>query len=316
MADPSLRLLAALAALGLLAAPAAAQEAPPPDPLAGTETLGWNLNGSDRMTVAISIGGSGPYRFIVDTGSERTVLSSELAQRLGLAAGAPVVVHSMTEVRRTSTAVVPALRVGRRRVENIEAPLLSQHTLGADGLLGVDSLASQRVEFDFRTNEMTVRPSRRRDSEWEGGSITVRARSRFGRLILVDAAFDGERVWVIVDTGAEITIANEALRRRLERRGRLGPTVPMEVMSVTGGRRMVDYGVARRVRLGSVEIANLPIGFADVEPFRKLELTDRPAILLGMDALQLFDRVSLDFAYREVRLQSPPAAPARRPAAP
>ena len=293
--------------------------AAPREPESGepaAETLDLDVIRSERMTVPISIGGNGPYRFIVDTGSERTVLSSELARRLGLAAGAPVIVHSMTEVRRTSTAVVPSLRVGRRRVANIEAPLLSQHTLGADGLLGVDSLVSQRVDLDFRTNEMSVTPARRREEAWDEGSIVVRARSRFGRLILVDAAFDGARVWVIIDTGAQISIANEALRRRLERRGRLGPTVPIEVVSVTGGRRMVDYGIARRVRLGTIEIGNLPIGFADVEPFRKLELVDRPAILLGMDALQLFDRVSLDFANREVRLQSPPATPVRRPAAP
>lgn len=308
-------LLAACAAL-CSAAPGATQE-PPVAELPGSETLGWNLNNSDRMTVAIRIGGNGPYRFIVDTGSERTVLSRELAQRLGLAAGVPVVVHSMTEVRRTNTALVPSLRVGRRRVENIEAPLLSQHNLGADGLLGVDSLASQRVDLDFTSNEMTVTPSRRHPPAWDGtAAIVVRARSRLGRLILVDAAFDGERIWVIVDTGAEVSIANEALRRRLQRRGRLGPTVPLEVVSVTGGTRTVDYGVARRVRIGAAEIENLPVGFADVEPFRQLGLVDRPAILLGMDALQLFDRVSLDFANREVRLQSPASAPPRRPAAP
>ncbi|HYJ29972.1 MAG TPA: retroviral-like aspartic protease family protein [Allosphingosinicella sp.] len=313
MADPRLSLLAICAAL-CFAAPGATQ---PETQAPVTETHGWDLNGSDRMTVPISIGGRGPYRFIVDTGSERTVLSRELAQRLGLAAGIPVVVHSMTEVRRTSTAVVPSLRLGRRRVDNIHAPLLSQHTLGADGLLGVDSLVSQRVELDFTTNEMSVTPSRRRTPAWDGaGAIVVRARSRFGRLILVDAAFNGERVWVIVDTGAEISIANEALRRRLQRRGRLGPTVPLEVVSVTGGTRIVDYGVAERVRIGTTEIANLPVGFADVEPFRQLGLIDRPAILLGMDALQLFDRVSLDFANREVRLQSPASAPPRRPASP
>jgi len=318
MADQCLSWLACAALLLGTAAPSSAQEAHPPESeVPATERFGWNLDASDRMTVAISIGGRGPYRFIVDTGSERTVLSRELADRLGLAAGAPVLVHSMTEVRRTTTALVPSLRIGRRRVDNIEAPLMSQHNLGADGLLGVDSLASQRVELDFISNEMRVTPSRRREMSWEGnGAILVRARSRFGRLILVDAAFDGERVWVIVDTGAEVSIGNEALRRRLQRRGRLGPTVPLEVMSVTGGTRIVDYGVARRVRIGTAEIANLPVGFADVAPFRQLGLTERPAILLGMDAPQLFDRVSLDFARREVRLQSPSAAPPTRPAAP
>jgi predicted aspartyl protease len=269
------------------------------------ETIGLAPMATHRMTVPISIGGTGPYRFIVDTGSERTVVSRELAARLGLSAGAPVTVHSMTEVSRVETALVPAIQVGRRTVSGIEAPLLGERALGADGLLGVDSLASQRVELDFTTNEMTVTRSERRRERWNGDTIVVTARSRFGHLILVDAAFDGERVWVILDTGAQVSIANEALRRRLARRGRLGPTVPIEVMSVTGGRRTVDYGVARKVRIGPAEIANLPVGFADVDPFRKLGLLERPAILLGMDALQLFERVSLDFATREVRLQMP-----------
>jgi predicted aspartyl protease len=283
--------------------------APPPPAEATAETIGLTEIPSARMTVPISIGGSGPYRFIVDTGAERTVLSRELAARLGLSAGAPVTVHSMTEVSRIETARVPALQVGRRTVERIEAPLLAEQALGADGLLGVDSLAAQRVELDFRTNEMRVSRSTRRPEAWERNVIVVTARSRFGHLILVDAAFDGERVWVILDTGAEVSIANEALRRRLERRGRLGPTAPLQVVSVTGGRRTLDYGVARRVRIGRAEIANLPVGFADVDPFRKLGLTERPAILLGMDALRLFERVSMDFATREVRLQMPQGTP-------
>jgi predicted aspartyl protease len=294
----------ALSGAGEPAPPAAPAPAP-----AAAETIGLEETRSARMTVPISIGGSGPWRFIVDTGSERTVVSRELAARLGLAPGVPVTVHSMTEVSRIATAMVPALTVGRRTVEGIEAPLLSQGALGADGLLGVDSLTSQRVELDFRSNEMRVSRSTRRGEVWERDAIVVTARSRFGHLILVDAAFDGERVWVILDTGAEVSIANEALRRRLERRGRLGPTAPLEVVSVTGGRRTLDYGVARRVRIGRAEIANLPVGFADVDPFRKLGLTNRPAILLGMDALRLFERVSMDFATREVRLQMPEDRP-------
>lgn len=278
---------------------------PAPSPPPEAETIGLDATPSARMTVPISISGR-PFRFIVDTGSERTVISREAAAALGLAPGLPVTMYSMTEVSRASTAVVPALRVGRRTVSNIEAPLLAQQALGADGLLGVDSLASQRVELDFRANEMRVtRSSRIPEERPEQGTIVVTARSRYGRLILVDASFDGERVWVILDTGAQVSIANLALRRRLERRRRLGPTVPIEVVSVTGGRRTIDYGVARRVRIGGAEIANLPVGFADVAPFEKLDLIDRPAILLGMDALQLFELVSMDFATRRVRLQLP-----------
>jgi hypothetical protein len=299
--------LAAALTLGVASAAPAVPETPQAAtaPAAESETLGLDIIQNHRMTVPVTIGAGGPYRFIVDTGSERTVISREVAGRLGLGRGRPVQMHSMTEVSRVETALVPALRVGRRIVSNIHAPTLAEETLGADGLLGVDSLVSQRVDLDFRSNEMTVTPSREREARWTGDTIVVTGRSRFGRLILVDASFDGERIWVIIDTGSQISIANEALRRRLERRGRLSPTSPVQVVSVTGGTIMVDYGVARRVRIGGLEIIGMPVGFGDVEPFRKLELLQRPAILLGMDALQLFERVSLDFSTREVRLQLP-----------
>ena len=286
-------------------APAVAQDSAPPPAEAAPETLGLGVNRTERMTVPVRIGAGGLFRFIVDTGSERTVVSRELAQRLGLAPGSPVNLHSMTEVSRVETAVVPALQVGRRTLSNIEAPMLEQRWLGADGLLGVDSLAAHRVELDFRTNEMSVTPSRRREPAWHGDTLVVTAQRRFGQLILVDAWFDQERVYVILDTGAQVSIGNQALRRRLERRNRLGPTAPVDLVSVTGGEMTVDYGLARSVRIGGIEIVNLPVGFADVAPFRKLGLLDRPAILLGMDALQLFSRISLDFATREVRLQLP-----------
>ena len=39
------------------------------------------------MTVPVEIGGAGPYRFVVDTGAERTVISRELARELELEPG-------------------------------------------------------------------------------------------------------------------------------------------------------------------------------------------------------------------------------------
>lgn len=299
----------ALAAAAVLAAiPLAAREPAPVAPADAPETLDLDESDGDRMTVEVGIGGRGPYRFMVDTGSERTVISSELAEELRLLPGRTVIVHSMTEASRIETVVIPRLEVGRRSVSGIQAPAISRRTLGAEGLLGVDSLQSQRVELDFVRGEMTIAPSRAPESVWRDGAIVVTARRRLGHLMLVDASLDGERVWVIVDTGAQVTVANNALRRRLERRGRLGPVQPIHLVSVTGGTLTADYTVARSIRIADVEIANLPVAFAEVQPFRQLRLTDRPAILLGMDALQLFERASFDFASRRVRLLVPPHA--------
>jgi hypothetical protein len=211
----------------------------------------------------------------------------------------------MTEVSRIPTVVLPGLRVGRRTVTGIEAPALARTNLGASGLLGVDSLRQQRVVFDFEREEMTISPSRRAERRWPAGSVVVTGRRMFGRLVLVDAQVDDEQVWVIIDTGSQVSVANSVLRDRLRRRHRLGVLHPIQLTSITGGTVEAEYGQTRLIRIGGIDIRDLPIAFADVHPFRQLQLTDRPALLLGMDALRLFDRVSVDFANRRVRVLLP-----------
>lgn len=297
--------VAGIAAALVLAAGTAAQEpAAPVEPeISITETLDLGVDRTQRMTVPVSIAGQGPYSFIVDTGAERTVISRELADRLNLDPGRTAMVYSMTEASRIETVVIPALEVGQRTISEIHAPALARRDLGAEGMLGVDTLRSQRVELDFVRAEMTVTASRRPpERPWPRDTILITARSRYGHLLITDASFDGQRIVVIIDTGSQTTVANSALRRRLERRGRLRAMRPIELLSVTGGRLDAEYGFAREVQLGDAMIRNLPVAFADVPPFRQLGLADRPAILLGMDALRLFDRVSLDFANRRVRL--------------
>jgi predicted aspartyl protease len=305
-------LMASMALAGSFAflSPLSGQDAP--TPLAAAPeldlimVLDYAQDPSERMTVPVNIGVNGPYDFVVDTGAERTVIASELAGRLGLNAGTTSIVHSMTEVSRIRTVVIPELRIGGKSVRGIHAPALSQVNLGAEGMLGVDSLQQQRVSFDFVRREMSIAPSRQREEVWPKDVIVVTARKRFGHLVLVDASVDGQKVWVIVDTGSQVTIANEALRQRLARRGRLGATTPVEMLSVTGGRLMVDQTKVNLIRIGGVDIVDMPIAFADVHPFHKLKLTKRPALLLGMDALRLFQRVSVDFANRKVKMLPTP----------
>jgi predicted aspartyl protease len=289
-----------LLAAGAVALPLAAQQAPV-DP-ASPDVLNYIPDATSRMTVPVSIGGSGPYRFLVDTGSERTVISRELAVQLQLGAGTTAQVHSMTEVSDVRTAIIPSLDVGARRVSNIQAPMLERRHLGAEGMLGVDSLQQHRVLFDFGRRQMQISPSRSREERWPDDAIVITGRRVMGRLVLVDADVEGTPIRAIVDTGAEVSIGNDALRRRLERRGRLGSTVPILLTSVTGGQMIAQATTVSRMRIGGIIINDMPIAFSEVHPFRKLGLTDRPALLLGMDALMLFDRVSIDFANHRVRV--------------
>ncbi|WP_294289147.1 aspartyl protease family protein, partial [uncultured Sphingomonas sp.] len=69
--------------LGLLPLAADVAQAPVPVPVpADTPPVALTVI-DDRMTVPVQIAGAGPFRFVIDTGSERTVISRQLAGTLG-----------------------------------------------------------------------------------------------------------------------------------------------------------------------------------------------------------------------------------------
>ncbi|OYY70616.1 retroviral-like aspartic protease family protein [Sphingomonas sp. 28-63-12] len=266
-------------------------------------TLGSDIPG--RLTVAVTIGGAGPYPFTIDTGAERTVISRELARLLGLAHGRTVRVTAMTGLTTVNTAIIPSLRVSTIDTDRIEAPIFNGYDLGAPGLLGLDSLKGRAVKIDFDTKQMTVRAAgrrARRDADLPG-EIVIRAKSLFGQLVVTDASFRGQQVRVVLDTGSAVTVGNLALRRKIST-----PAAGLQAIaltSVTGDSLAADYTQIGQVRLGTVTFDNLPVAFADAAPFARFGLIRRPALLLGMDALRQFRRVDIDFANREVRLALP-----------
>ncbi|MBX3594790.1 retroviral-like aspartic protease family protein [Sphingomonas sp.] len=297
-------LLALLGAAG--AGPALSQDAGPAPrtPPDGTVALGELAT---RMTVPVSIRDAPPQPFVIDTGAERSVVSRQLASRLGLGAGPQVVLTTMTGSARVGTVVVPSLAVGPVRDERaFNAPALEAAHLGAQGLLGIDQLRAHMVTIDFDRNEMAVRRSRLEERgervRPDLTEIVVTARNRFGQLIVTEAEFEGVRVTVVMDTGSQISMGNLALQRRLRRIPLQGP---ITLTSVTGEQMTVNYHVADRVKLGGIAIRNLPVAFADVAPFEKFGLTQRPALMLGMDAMRVFNRIEIDFPARKVRFQIP-----------
>lgn len=287
----------------LLMAMAAAQPATPePDPAVSIE-LGADR--SERMTVPVSIAGVSDIPFVVDTGAERTVVSRQLADRLGLSSGPTRRLVTVTGSGDVATVLVPRLELSGSSVRDIEAPALDAGHLGASGLLGLDSLQTRRILLDFKKNQMTVVPARKREERWDPDTIVVKAKSRYGQLILVDSSIDGQKIQVIIDTGAQTSIGNLALLNKLAARRR-GPTLrTVTLSSVTGGTVEAQYTQIRKIKIAGLTLNHIPVAFTDAEPFRRFGLANKPALLLGMDALRLFERVSVDFANKQVKLLPP-----------
>ncbi len=295
--------------LFLTTAPALAAGLPPPAGQVDTQTeadqIAIGTDRDDRMTVAVQVAGRGPYRFLVDTGSERTVISRDLAHRLRLVDGRNVTVHSVIGSSGVRTVDIPSLMIGSRPFAVVGAPALEASHIGADGMLGIDSLRKQHVLFDFKSGTMSVTPAQVRIEPIDGDVIVVRARSRRGRLIFTEARLNGQKVVIVVDTGSQVTIGNLALERKLRRKQLLPSSRPVTLHSVTGETMIADMAMVDDLDVGGFQLKDLPVAFADAYIFKQLDLADKPTLLLGMNALRAFDQVSIDFAARKVRFVLP-----------
>lgn len=276
----------------------------PETPAPAEQNVALGTDRSDRMTVPVRVDGSEEMPFVIDTGAERTVISRQLATRLNLARGPMLRMVTVTGTGPVETVIVPSLELSGSTVKAIEAPALDEAHLGARGMLGIDSLQSRRVLIDFKKNEMKVMPSRRPE-DTDPDTIVVTARNRYGQLILVDSRFLGEKVQVIVDTGAQTSVGNLALLQRLTKHKKTPQLVPVTLSSVTGQKIEAQFAQVDRIKIGGVEMNNIPVAFTDAEPFKRFGLANKPALLLGMDALRLFQRVSVDFANKQVRFILP-----------
>jgi predicted aspartyl protease len=322
------RLLATLA-FGLvataLAAPVAAIEdnAQPVEPATATadapstvpllnftdttiDFLRIGIDDAERMTLPVEIGQGGPYPFIIDTGSHRSIVATELAQRLSLVELPPVQIVSMAGRETVAAVHLDRIQFGSQVISDMPVLSIAHDALGGAGLIGLDGLKNKRVTLDFKKRQLAIGKSVPANfSNYDRNTIVVQAKSKLGQLILVNSRIDGRKVNIILDTGAEISVGNMALFRSLKQQKLVMPPTKVVIKSVTGQSIDAQFAVVRRIEIDSVNLSNVPMVFLDAAPFQELGLADRPSMLLGMRMLRMFDRVAIDFGNRHVDFQLP-----------
>lgn len=254
-----------------------------------------------RLTVEVHVNGRGPYRFVVDSGADTSVVGLRIARDLALPLGTPAILNGTTARSIVDRVHVAQLTLGQTAFTNMQLPALKEYDVGGDGIVGIDALVNQRLMMDFEKKVIKVEDARNPDL-YMRGAIVITAKRRHGQLILTHVRAAGVPLDAVIDTGSEITIGNLKLRDKLIRRNRDKFTT-VEVIGVTGVPVKLDLARIGELRLGPVTLVNVPMAFADVPPFKVFGLSDEPALLLGTDLLETFRRVSLDFRARKVRFQ-------------
>ncbi len=260
----------------------------------------------ERMTVPVRINEAGPFRFMIDTGAQATILSRSVAQTLALEPAGQAMLIATGSSNIVDLVWLDGLSFAEREFNGVQAALLERRNMGADGILGLDSLQGMRVLLDFKEDRMSVADA---DTarETAGYEIVVRARRKLGQMIITDARLDGVKTVIIIDTGAQSSTGNRALQARL----RNSNQARLSATDVHGTEFFSELGYARDVRIGSLTIRNVAIGFTDSPAFGALDLQERPALILGLNALHAFDRIAIDFERRRIMFDLPRDTPVR-----
>ena len=247
-----------------------------------------------RIIVPVMIDGTGPYRFLVDTGANHSMISPALAARLGLHPhrGALEKVTGITGTQQLPWIPIAELQVGSFQIANLRIPITASPVMdGLDGILGLAGLPAERIAVDFRHNVVWIGRSNG-GGAW--GYLAIPARRTAGGLLRVDARIGSVPVVAVIDTGSPRTLGNEALRRALLR----SAAHPPDTARIFGVTRQVSFGNisgSPTVYLGPAAIGHLNIVYGNLPIFKVWHLEHQPAVVIGMDVLGTVDALILDY---------------------
>ena len=255
-----------------------------------------------RIWAPVFINGRGPFRMVLDTGASDSAITAPVAGALGLV---PETSHVVLVQGVAGSAIVPtvqadSLTVGDLDATSVTLPIIADALGGAEGVLGTTGFSDKRIDIDFLHDRITIVRSHGQHAPL-GFVILPLERSGPG-LLMVAGSVAHVRVHAVIDTGAERSIGNEALRRALVSRHARG--TPDQIFDVTTHVQGGELFESPSITLGGIEISGARITYGEVRIFEHWHLTKEPALLIGMDALGLLDELIIDYRLRELQLRT------------
>jgi predicted aspartyl protease len=254
-----------------------------------------------RIWAPVLIDGKGPYRLVLDTGANHSAVTARTVESLGNLADSE---KSARVTGFTGAALVPTIRIDSLEIGNFSLgpttlPVLADVFGGADGVLSLNGLTRERIFADFAHDRLEIaRSNRERPPE---GYAALPLRMIRG-LPVTSLRVGGVRVTAIIDTGAQLTIGNLALRDALVRHTPV-TGVRDDIVGVTLDTQSGDRLPTPDIQLGGLTIRGLNIIFGDMYLFQEWHLTREPTVAIGMDLLGSFDVLIIDYARNEMQLR-------------
>ena len=255
-----------------------------------------------RIWAPVLIDGKGPYRLVLDTGASRSAITYRVAQSLG---GTPMEASTTQVTGFTGTAIVPTLHVSSLEVGDLligasDLPVLHDVFGGAQGVLGIEGLENKRIYADFTRDRLEISFSH--GERARNGFVVVPLTQTPSGLLIANVRVGNIRAKAIVDTGAQGTVGNLALRHALMR---VPPrnAAKEEIVGVTLDVQTGDNLLAPDIDFGNMQVKGAHVTFGDMYLFQHWNLTKEPTLTLGIDLLGSFDVLVIDYNRHEMQIR-------------
>jgi len=252
-----------------------------------------------RIWAPVLIDGKGPYRMVLDTGATRSAITARTAQSLGNRAVSSTLVTGFTGQAVVPTIDVERLVFGELEIGPTHLPVLSDVFGGAQGVLGIEGLENKRILADFTRDRLEIVRSRGERARHDFAVVPLK---EVRGLLVADVRLGTVRAKAIVDTGAQGTIGNLALRQALMRRTP-HDAKHEDVVGVTLDVQSGDDIPAPDIDFGSLTVRGVHVLFGEMYLFQHWKLDKQPALTLGMDLLGSFDVLIIDYKLHELQIR-------------
>jgi predicted aspartyl protease len=254
-----------------------------------------------RIWAPVMINGKGPYRLVLDTGANSSAVINSVVANLGVPLHEKKVrLHGVTGSAVVPTIHAESMEIGDLFLDGAKLPVVADVFGGAEGILGTKGLQDKRIFIDFGNDLIQITKSRNQAPP--AGFIRLPITVTRGQLLMFDIRIGNIKTKAILDTGAQLTLGNNALREALIRRAREG--VDQSVVGVTLDVQEGKSFTVPPIGLGGIEIRNMRVTFGEMFIFDKWDMNDTPALLVGMDVIGSLDKLVIDYKQRELHLRA------------
>jgi predicted aspartyl protease len=255
-----------------------------------------------RVLAPVMINGQGPFRLIVDTGASYSTVSPQLAETLGLQPddNLPFLVNGITGSARVPSVLIDHLQAGDLSFRSIRLPVIWAPVMaGADGILGAAGLKEERIMVEFLRNRVTI--SRAPRGLAPRGFRRVHTTVMSNGLMTIEVRVGGVRARAVIDTGADRSLGNQALRDALRhwQSARKAPQFT-DVYGTTTDIARGELGLAPTITVGPLKMIDVDLIYGDFHIFEVWKMRGEPAVILGMDVLGSVSSLGIDFRNQEL----------------